>query len=119
MNPLPPRPGTTPASPDPGPLRTFLPGGVPVLRIAVEELLRSSWDELFRQRALEIACAFEGSFTCAGRADLAAVVHTLTLLLEIRPEEVVLLGSALPNKLSELLTVLEEKVKGDESLRTG
>jgi hypothetical protein len=119
MKPLPPRPGETPEPSERSPLLTYLPGGVPVLRVAVEELLRSSWDELFRQRALEIACAFEGSFTCCGRADLAALVHTLTLLLEIRPEEVVLLGSALPNKMSELLTVLEEKVNSDEGLKTG
>jgi hypothetical protein len=92
---------------------------VPVLRAAVEELLQSSWDEPFRRRALEIAVAFEGSVGSGGRADLAALAHTLTLLLEIKPEEVILLGSALSDKLSELLTQLEAKLRSDGGLKTG
>jgi hypothetical protein len=108
-----------PEPPERRSLRTFLPGGVAVLRIAVEDLLKSSWDELFRQRALEIACAFEGSFRCVGRTDLVALVHTLTLLLEIRPEEIALLGSALPEKMSEVLRLLEEKLESDEESKTG
>lgn len=119
MKPLPPRSGATPEPPENKSLRTYLPGGVPVLRAAVEELLKSSWDEPFRQRAIEIACAFEGSFRYAGRADLAAHVHTLTLLLEIQPEEITLLGSALPEKMFELLTLLEEKLGSDEGMKTG
>lgn len=119
MNALPPRPGSAPEPPDRNSFQIFLPGGVPVLRAAVEELLKSSWDELFRQRALEIACAFEGSFKSCGRNDLAALVHTLLLLIEIRPEEVALLGSALPSKMAELLTHLEAKLKSDEGMKTG
>src|SRR5579872_1170555 len=119
MKPLPPRPGATPEPPENSSHRTYLPGGVPVLRAAVEELLRSSWDEPFRQRALEIACAFEGSFRYAGREDLAAHVHTLTLLLEIKPEEIVLLGTALPEKMFELLTLLEKKLQSDGGMKTG
>jgi hypothetical protein len=119
MKPLPPRPGATPEPVENKSLRTYLPGGVPVLRAAVEELLKSSWDEPFRQRAIEIACAFEGSFRYSGRADLAALVHTLTLLLEIKPEEVILLGSALPEKMTELLTRLEKQLDSDEDLKTG
>jgi len=119
MNPLPPRPGAAPEPSGDRSLRIYLPGGVPVLRAAVEELLRSSWDEPFRQRAIEIACAFEGSFRYSGRADLATLVHTLTLLLEIKPEEVVLLGSALPEKMAEVLTRLEKQLDSDEGLKTG
>ena len=119
MKPLPPRPGAAPEPPEYNSLRTFLPGGVPVLRAAVEELLKSSWDELFRQRALEIACAFEGTFRSCGRTDLADLVHTLTLLLDIPTEEITLLGSALTDKLTQLLNLLEEKLESDEGLRTG
>lgn len=119
MKALPPRQGEASEPPDRNSFRIYLPGGVPVLRAAVEELLNSSWDEVFRQRALEIACAFEGSFRSCGRGDLAAVVHTLLLLLEIRPEEVALLGSALPTKLSELLQALEARVGSDEGMKTG
>jgi hypothetical protein len=119
MKPVPPRPGATPEPSQRNALLSDIPGGVPILRAAVEELLKSSWDEPFRRRALEIAGAFEGSFGSCGRADLAALVHTLILLLEIKPEEVVLLGSALPDKLSELLTHLEARLRSDGGLRTG
>ena len=108
---------------DPNPtrdsFRIFLPGGVPVLRAAVEELLRSGWDEVFRNRALEIAVAFEGSFRASGHEELARTAHSVTLLLEIEPREVVLLGKHLDNKLDELLGKLEARLGTDGEVRTG
>lgn len=99
--------------------RIFLPGGVPVLRTAVEELLRSNWDEVFRNRALEIAVAFEGSFRSSGHEDLARTAHSITLLLEIEQREVILLGKHLDNKLDELLGKLESHLGTDGEVKTG
>lgn len=109
MEPIPPRDS----------FRIFLPGGVPVLRTAVEELLRSGWDEVFRNRALEIAVAFEGSFRASGHEELARTAHSVTLLLEIEPREVVLLGKHLDNKLDELLAKLESRLGTDGEVKTG
>ena len=109
MEPIPPRDS----------FRIFLPGGVPVLRAAVEELLRSRWDEVFRNRALEIAVAFEGSFRASGHEDLARTAHSITLLLEIEPREVILLGKHLDNKLDELLGKLESHLGADGEIKTG
>ena len=113
--PLPP-PGSPP------PRKSFLiyrPGGLPVLRAAIEELLRSSWEEAFRQRACEIALAFEGSFKASGHEDLALQVHSLQRLLELGPGEVADLGSSLGDKLNEILTRLESSVESDPGMMTG
>jgi hypothetical protein len=99
--------------------RIFLPGGVPVLRTAVEELLRSEWNEVFRQRAWEISCAFEGSFRSAGQDDLAGISRSLTMLLEIDAREVVLLGRHLERKLDELLGKLEARLGAEGEIQTG
>jgi len=109
MEPIPPRKS----------YRVFLPGGVPVLRTAVEELLRSKWDEVFRNRALEISVAFEGSFRSSGHEELARTAHSISLLLEIEPSEVVLLGKHLDNKLDELLGKLESHLGADGEVKTG
>src|SRR5215510_13260155 len=101
MDPIPPR----------NSYKIYLPGGVPVLRAAVEELLRSKWDDVFRRRALEIAVAFEGSFRASGHPELAAIVNSIALLLEIEPLEVVMLGKHLDNKLDELLGKLESRLR--------
>ena len=99
--------------------RMYLPGGVPVLRTAVEEVLRSNWDDLFRCRALEIACAFEGSFRASKKEELAGLTHCITLLLEIEPREVILLGKHLNQKFDELLTKLEARIGADGEVKTG
>lgn len=99
--------------------KVFLPGGVPVLRAAVEELLRSGWDELFRQRAWEISCAFEGSFRAAGHDDLSKLAGSVTTLLEIDQRESILLGRHLPRKLQELLGALEARLESDGKSQTG
>ena len=119
MNALPPSPGEPPKQPQGKSFPVYLPGDLRVLRAAVEELLKSSWEKPFRQRALEISCAFEGSFRSSGRDDLAALIHTLVLLLEIKPEEIALLGAALPKRMSELLNHLEEKLSSEGGLKTG
>jgi hypothetical protein len=97
----------------------YLPGGVPVLRIAIEDLLNTGWEEVFRQRASDIACAFEGSFKSCGRDDLAAVAHAILLLLELERETALDLELALKEKLTELLGRLEILLGSDEELRTG
>ena len=99
--------------------RVFLPGGVPVLRAAVEELLRSRWDEVFRNRALEISVAFEGSFRASGHEELARTAHSISLLLAIEPREVEMLGKHLNNKLDELLGKLESHFGADGEVKTG
>jgi len=109
MNPIPPRDS----------YRIYLPGGVPVLRAAVEELLKSGWDEVFRNRALEISCAFEGSFRASRKEELAGITRCITLLLEIEPREVVLLGKHLDHKLDELLGKLESRLDADGEVQTG
>jgi len=96
----------------------YLPGGVPVLRIAIEDLLDSGWDNLFRKRASEIACAFEGSFKSCGREDLAAVAHSLVSLLELTPDKAQDLNLAIREKLTELLVRLESLLGSDEETRT-
>jgi hypothetical protein len=96
----------------------FLPRGLPVLRSSIEELLKSRWDEPFRQRALEIACAFEGSLRVCGQPDAAAVARTLTLLLQIEPAEAVMLGKHLDRKFQELLGRLESLL-GKGEVETG
>jgi hypothetical protein len=109
MNPIPPRDS----------YRVYLPGGLPVLRTAVEEVLRSNWDDLFRCRALEIACAFEGSFRACKKEELAGITHCITLLLEIEPKEIELLGKHLHRKFDELLAKLESHLGADGEVRTG
>ncbi len=114
---------TNPSSPSGDPRRdsfkVFLPGGVPVLRAAVEELLRSKWDEIFRQRAWEISCAFEGSFRATGHEDLSKIARSLTMLLEIDQRESVMLGRHLERKLDELLGKLEARLGADGDVATG
>jgi hypothetical protein len=106
---------SVPPSDDPrADYRMFLPQGLPVLRSAVEELVKSRWDDLFRQRAWEIACAFEGSLKACGQPDAAAVAHTLLLLLDIEPQEAVMLGKHLETKLQELLRRLERSLDAGE-----
>jgi hypothetical protein len=117
MKALPPPPGETPRPPRRDSFLIYLPGGVPVLRAAVEELLRSGWDEVFRQRACEIACAFEGSFRSCGHADLAAVARSITLLLELSPAEIAGLGAALQEKLNDLLGQMEKRLSSDEETK--
>ena len=94
------------------------PKGVLVLRYAVEELLIAGWDNPFRRRASEIASAFEGVFRASGQLEAAGIVHTLTLLLEIEPQEAVMLGKHLEVKLQELLGRLE-KCPGKDEVQTG
>lgn len=118
MEPIPPA-GERPTPPRRGSYEIFLPGGVPVLRAAVEELLKSGWDDVFRQRACEISCAFEGSFRSVGHGELAAVARSLTLLLEIEPREAVMLGKHLEAKLQELLGRLETRLGADGEIQTG
>ena len=97
----------------------YLPGGLPVLRAAIEELLRSSWEEAFRERACEIASAFEGSFRASGHDDLAAQVHSLQRLLELGPGEVADLGNALGEKMNDILDRLETSIGSDPGMMTG
>lgn len=111
--------GETPKSPRRDSYQIFLPGGVPVLRAAVEELLKSKWDDLFRQRACEISCAFEGSFKACGQEELAGIARCITLLLEIEPGEAVMLGKHLETKLHELLGRLEASLGADGEIQTG
>ena len=99
--------------------RVYLPGGVPVLRAAVEEVLRSNWDDLFRCRALEISCAFEGSFRASKKEELAGIAHCITLLLQIEPKEIEMLGKHLDAKLDELLGKLESRLGADGEVQTG
>jgi hypothetical protein len=101
------------------PRRIDLPGGVSVLRAAVDELLKSGWDEVFRRRAREIAIACEGSFRAAGKEDLARTSYTITLLLEIEPREAVMLGKSLRNKLDELLGHLDALLRPEGEIQTG
>ncbi len=111
-------PGEAPKPPRQDSIRVYLPGGVPVLRIAVEDLLDSGWDKLFRRRASEIACAFEGGFKSCGRDDLAAVAHSLVSLLELTPDQALDLKLAIREKLTELLVRLENLLGSDEDVRT-
>lgn len=112
-------PGEAPRPPRKDSLLVYLPGGVPVLRIALEDLLDSGWDNLFRKRASEIACAFEGSFKSCGREDLAAITQSILLLLDLPPEKALDLELALKEKLFELLARLEKLVGSDKESRTG
>ncbi|MBI3855204.1 MAG: hypothetical protein HY293_05885 [Planctomycetes bacterium] len=100
-------------------LRIYLPGGVPVLRAAVEELLKSDWNEVFQCRALEISAAFEGSFRGSGDEDLAGIARSIRLLVELEPREVAAAGRSLEDKLNELLERLETLLKSDGEVRTG
>jgi hypothetical protein len=100
-------------------LEMFIPGGLPVLRIAVEDLVSSGWSELFRRRASEIACAVEGSFRAFKRVDLAALAHSLVLLLELDYREANDLGPALPEKLTDLLGKMEALLAAEGDTKTG
>jgi hypothetical protein len=111
-------PEESPRPPRSDSIRVYLPGGVPVLRIAVEDLLNSGWDEVFQQRACEIACAFEGSFKSCGRADLATITHSILALLELDRGKARYLDLALRVKLTELLGRLENLIGSDEEMRT-
>jgi hypothetical protein len=97
----------------------YLPGGVQVLRAAVEELLRSSWKESSRRRACEIACAFERCFKTCGHPDLAVIAHSMRLLLEMSHAESAALGAELQDKLNELLRRLEDVLTSDDGRMTG
>ncbi len=119
MNSTPDAPEGTPPPPRRNSILVYLPGGVPVLRIAVEDLLDSGWDDVFRRRASEIACAFEGSFRSCGRDDLAAVARSILLLLELPREKVDALEIAMREKLNELLERLEKLLGSDEEKRSG
>ena len=99
--------------------RDSISKAMPVLRAAVEELLRSRWDDVFRRRALEIAVALEGSLRSSGRSEPAAIAISLTLLLEIEPREVVMLGKHLDEKLHELLGKLEARLTAEGGVQTG
>jgi hypothetical protein len=92
--------------------------GVLVLRYAVEELLRSGWDNPFRRRASEIALALEGVFRASGQMEAAGHAHTMTLLLDIPPDEAVMLGKHLEAKLQQLLGQLE-RCPGTGEVQTG
>jgi hypothetical protein len=100
-------------------LEVFLPGGLPVLRIAVEDLLTSGWSELFRRRASEIACAFEGSFRAFKRDDLALLARAAVSLLELDYRQANDLGPALSEKLNDLLGQMEAALDLDEGTKTG
>lgn len=115
---IPNAPEESPRPRGPESLRVFLPGGVPVLRIAVEDLLDSGWDDVFQQRACEIACAFEGTFRSCGREDLAIISHTILLLLELDRGNARHLDLSLKVKLTELLGRLESLLGSDEEMRT-
>jgi hypothetical protein len=118
MKSIPNVPEESPRPPGPESLRVYLPGGVPVLRIAVEDLLDSGWDEVFQQRACEIACAFEGTFRSCGRGDLATITHTILLLLELDRGNARYLDLALKVKLTELLGRLESLLGSDGEMQT-
>ena len=92
--------------------------GVLVLRTAVEELLKAGWGVPFRRRAWEIARALEGVYRASGQQEAAGIAHTLTLLLDIEPQEAVMLGKHLGAKLQELLGKLE-KCPGANEAQTG
>ena len=89
-----------------------------MLRIAVEDLLDSGWDDVFRRRACEIACAFQGSFKACGREDLAGIARSILLLLELSPEKVSFLEIAMREKLTDLLGLLEALLGSEEETRT-
>lgn len=112
-------PGEAPTPPRQDSILVYLPGGVPVLRIAIEDLLDSGWDHLFRKRASEIACAFEGSFKSCGRDDLAGVAHSIVSLLELTPDKALDLNLAIREKVTELLGRLEKLLGSDDQSRTG
>jgi hypothetical protein len=117
MKPIPRRPDPTPPPPARNAYLIYLPGGMPVLRAAVEELVRSSWNDSFRDRACEIATAFEGAFRSSAREDLAGLVRSMRFLLELSPAEFAALGPALLDKLEGLLQKLEALLDADgESL---
>jgi len=99
--------------------RIDLPEGIPVLRAAIDELVKSNWDDVFRRRAREIAIAVEGSFRAAGKEELARTSYTITLLLEIEPREAVMLGKSLRNKLDELLGHLDALLRPEGEVQTG
>lgn len=115
----PPSSGEPPQPPRRDSFLLYLPGGAPVLRIAVEDLLASGWSEAFRRRASEIACAFEGSFRCYGRADLADLAHSIASLLELDYRQAGELGPALPEKLNELMVRMEGLLDSEEGTKTG
>jgi len=119
MKPLPPRPRPTGLRRASAAPPIYLPGGVPVLRAAVEDLLRGSWKEPFRTRARDIAATFERCFRSCNQPDLAILAHSITLLLEMSPVERGILGEDLPQKLDELLRGLEEVLVPDEERMTG
>ena len=66
------------------------------------------------------------SFTCSGcglelrfKEELAGITHCITLLLEIEPREVILLGKHLDQKFDELLSKLEARMGADGDVKTG
>jgi hypothetical protein len=118
MKSLPPRPGPTPRPPRRDSYLIYLPGGLPVLRTAIEDLIGSGWSEAFRRRASEITCAFEGSFRAGGHQDLAVIVRSIASLLDLDYREVADLGPALPEKLQELLGRLEAFLGTEDASQT-
>jgi hypothetical protein len=108
----------TPPHPRRNSILVYLPGGVPVLRIAVEDLLDSGWDDVFRRRTYEIACAFEGSFRSCGREDLAGIARSILHLLELPREKAGALKTAMKEKLTDLLGLLEALLGSDEETRS-
>jgi hypothetical protein len=50
---------------------------------------------------------------------MARTVHSITLLLEIEPREVVMLGKHLDDKLDELLGKLESRLGADGEVKFG
>lgn len=85
-----------------------LPSSMGALERAVQETISSSWDELARRRAHEMAEALAEASAASELSDLTAVVRAIASLLKLRLEDTLAVQKDLREKLKELLGMLKE-----------
>jgi len=93
-----------------------LPLAVLELEKAVLELLDSLWDEPFRKRALELSNTLAEASTRLRLSHVASVARSISSLLRLSREETLTVGTALSEKLRELLGLLKDvQLESEES----
>lgn len=82
---------------------TSYPAATAALERAVHDLLASSWDEMRRRRAHEMAVALSEGAKMAGWKETGGVLQAMASLLALPLEEVIGIREAMREKLLELL----------------
>jgi hypothetical protein len=98
---------------------------LPLLSICLSELRRdlallfdSDWAESPRRRARELVAAIEQAGQRQGLQALTNAARSMKNLLDLSRKDAVPLGSALPEKLEELLKLAEKAVLEESKRRT-